>query len=272
MKPLGVIFSMVASMSMSHAEGSSDAIPDLLKKIGHASATGSEEQAIAIMRDLEAEAVWSFGAGLGPTTNDSLRVRAVVFTWPTLSKAIKSRKAVVLPGSLSKFKAFANGDEIELGVALASPDPAIRMAGLMVVETLKKLPPQIVASLEEITKDDPFFQIVRVPIEPKDKTRPQPTDQFNQAVSAPLRICAKKELTKRGLGKDLQSEVDDREAAKWLATMLLNEKLNFDDVRAAVTSLDDAEGVLGELRASAKTQDKEHIMRDAARLSKPKAE
>jgi hypothetical protein len=45
-----------------------------------------------------------------------------------------------------------------------------------------------------------------------------------------------------------------------------------DDVRAAVTNLDDGEGVLGELRASAKTENKETILRDAARLSKPKSE
>lgn len=256
-----IIASVILFSQVAIAE---DRIPEILARVAEAEAKGSEDSCVILLREIatiDNQELTSFGAGLGPTTQESILFAAVQLLWTKVS-AVKSKP---LPNDPVWLRLILDRemDEENMIKALKNNSPVTRLAAIINVKRSANISEQVKKALKAIAIADTYMQIERRTL-PRVDDRPVSPGQTENIIVAPLRQLAVKELTQRRVSIDHNIQPTDDESARWIAELNVVGKLTVGDIQFAITQLS-ANGTrikeLKEVASSENTQTFEQVRR-----------
>ncbi|MCC5790892.1 MAG: hypothetical protein JJT75_14780 [Opitutales bacterium] len=226
MRKIKTIVTFLVVLNAICASGSD--IQKYYEKLDDAFSNRSTTEIVMILSETESSEFWSFGAGLGPTNNESfqIRVTSLLFNYfgteEGYLKNIDSGAAKSdLDENSKKWIDFfqvspKNSDRVLF--LLNSEKGALRNIGLHKVEYIDSIDKKIESALRNIFSNDPYFQIVRKPVNPKG-SRPAPPGLTENEVVFPLRKFSCQLLTKFGHPCELNEMTMAKDFIEILAQM-----------------------------------------------------
>lgn len=155
--------------------------------------------AIRLLDELDAVSIWSFGAGVGPTTAESLQYRIVM--WALDSEKQLRQHQGQLPTDASFWtKMFSEPltNQTAMIRLLREKNAARRLIGLRTAMRQPSWSPDLVDAVKRVRDGDEYWQIIRVP-HVRDCTMPLVLHATESELVMPLRDLARGELEKRGI-------------------------------------------------------------------------
>jgi hypothetical protein len=177
------------------------------KRINNAVQDQNFNEMLSLLGELDSAEVWSFGAGVGPVTAESLQYSIVqilsdqFLNAENLGKKYVNDKAIVAIGEKEKkwldMLYISHSDLQEILRLLNDPNPAIRWIGLNKVAVNSELDAQSIKMLRHIMSNDSYMQITKSPIN-SSEDKPVPPGLNVNDFSYPLRCLACQTLNAKG--------------------------------------------------------------------------